>query len=189
MNTIQLRPTGARLDAPERCEVAVVYDDVASRVRAIHLSENLASRFEGDLDFNFTWWNVRFLKDPQISSLAEEAVAEADLVLFSISQAAEPAPALKDWIKRWLSRRQSDEGALAVLLDQSTASKDQITPLESYLRKVAEGGHMDFLPRMMPAATATSSRHSPRDPRTDKKSLGDNPRPLSQENSHWGINE
>src|SRR5256885_3820941 len=170
MNAIQLRPTGARLDTPERCEVAVVYDDIASRVRAIHLSESLASRFHGDLDFNFTWWNVRFLKDPQISRLAENAAAQADLVLFSISQASEPAPVLKDWIRRWLAHRESDEGALAVLLDQSTASKDQITPLEFYLRKVAEGGHMDFLPRMMPQAS----------PRTLS---------VSHENSHWGINE
>src|SRR5882762_3446595 len=177
MNAIQLRPTAPPLDTPELCQVAVVYDDVASRVRAIHLSENLASRFEGDLDFNFTWWNVRFLKDPQISRLAEEAVAEADLVLFSISQAAEPAPALKEWIKRWLSRRQSDEGALAVLLDQSTATKDQITPFELYLRKVAEGGHMDFLPRMIPVAAG--SRHSLRDRRTEKRPLGDNPSSLS----------
>jgi len=185
MNAIQLRPTGARLDIPERCEVAVVYDDIASRVRAIHLSENLASRFEGDLDFNFTWWNVRFLKDPQISTLAENAAAEADLVLFSISQAAEPATPLKAWIRRWLARRNSDEGALAVLLDQSTASKDQVTPLESYLRKIAEGGHMDFLPRMTPASQA-----SPRDSRKIKapaatpKAFG-----VSHENSHWGINE
>jgi len=170
MNAIQLRPTGIRLDAPERCEVAVVYDDIAARVRAMHVSENLASRFEGDLDFNFTWWNVRFLKDPQISRLAEDAAAEADLVLFSISQATEPAPALKAWIKRWLALRRSDEGALAVLLDQSIATKDQITPLESYLRTVAEGGHMDFLPRMTPQAPARTVS-------------------VSHQNSHWGINE
>ena len=190
MNAIQLDPAGARLDIPERCEVAVVYDDVASRVRAIRLSESLTSRFAGDLDFNFTWWNIRFLKDPQISVLAEEAAAEADLVLFSISQAGEPAPALKDWVKRWLACRKSNDGALAVLLDQSVASKDQITPLESYLRKVAEGGRMDFLPELIPPLTAgIDSRQSLRDPRTERQSSGENPHSLSRENSHWGINE
>jgi len=187
MNAIQLRPTGPRLDNPERCEVAIVYDDIASRVRGMHLSENLASRFKGDLDFNFTWWNVRFLKDPQISSLAEEAAAEADLVLFSISQAAEPAPALKNWIRRWLTRRQGDEGAMAVLLDQSTATKDQITPLESYLRKVAEGGRMDFLPRMMPIAVP--SRNGGRHSSTATESVRETPVSAPHENSHWGINE
>jgi len=186
MNAIQLTPREARLDTPERCEVAVVYDDIASRVRAIHLSENLASRFEGDLDFNFTWWNIRFLKDPQISTLAENAAAEADLVLFSISKAAEPATPLKNWIRRWLTRRQSDEGALAVLLDQSTASKDQVTPLESYLRKMAEGGHMDFLPRMMPMAAAPSSARHAGDIKAPAR---DSSGSISHENSHWGINE
>src|SRR5262245_45984565 len=138
MKAIHLDPTGRSLDIPERCEVAVVYDDVASRVRAIRLSENLTNRFAGDLDLNFTWWNIRFLRDPQIAVLAEDAAAEADLVLFSISQVGEPAAALKDWTKRWLARRKSNDGALAVLLDQSVESKDQITPLESYLRKAAE---------------------------------------------------
>lgn len=188
MNAIQLSPTGPRLDTPERCEVAVVYDDIASRVRAMHLSESLANRFEGDLDFNFTWWNIRFLKDPQISNLAEEAAAEADLVLFSIGEAAEPAPALKAWIRRWLARRQSDEGALAVLLDQTIATKDHITPLESYLRKVADGGHMDFLPRMMPVepdmGPDSPNRKASVSDNSVRKSFG-----VAHQNSHWGINE
>src|SRR5438046_10669156 len=69
MNAIQLTPREARLDTPERCEVAVVYDDIDSRVRAIHLSENLASHFDGDFDLNFTLRNVRSLNAPQISTL------------------------------------------------------------------------------------------------------------------------
>src|SRR5688572_1395837 len=77
---------------PERCEVAIVYFDKPSRDRAIHLCDTLLERFKDDLDFEFTWWNVRYLTDPHIAHLASEAIANSDLIVFAAGENAELSP-------------------------------------------------------------------------------------------------
>src|SRR6267142_1820248 len=143
MNATQRHGDGGWLPRSDRCEVAVVYDDIFARDRAISLCDRLASHFKGDLDFKFTWWSVRFLKDPEIAHLAEEASSKADLLLFSSSAGVEPSPDLKGWIEGWLAHRGDQEGALAV---QVNKVKGEVTPLESYLSTVARRGHLDYLP-------------------------------------------
>ena len=92
MSVSQLKTGGGWIEAPERCEVAVVYDDIASRDRAIRVCDSLANRFKDDLDFEFTWWNVRFFEDPAIEQLAEQAAAAADLIFFSTARSTEFTP-------------------------------------------------------------------------------------------------
>jgi len=176
MNAIPRQQEGGWRPPGDQCEVAVLYDDSSARDRAISLCDRLASHFKGDLDFNFTWWSVRFLKDPEIAHLAEEASRQADLLLFSASEGLEPSAELKGWIEEWLAHRGDGEAALAV---QVKKAKGETTPLESYLNAVARRGHLDYLPLIVPEAG-----HGPSSPQRLFLS-----NPLSAESSHWGINE
>jgi len=187
MTATHLKPDGVWFEGTGRCEVAVVYDDTSSRDRAIRMCDNLVNRFKDDLDFAFTWWNVRFFENPEIEQLAEQAAAEADLIFFSSAGAAEPSLEVKKWIEGWLACRETQEGALAVWVDKSTEMQDRITPLEFYLRDVAERGHLDFLPLVYPAATISQDpirRQVSQDVRRPENQLPNSP-PIS----HWGINE
>lgn len=187
MSASQLKAGGGWIDAPERCEMAVVYDDTASRDRAIRICDSLVNRFKGDLDFEFTWWNVRFFEDPAIEHLAEQAAAAADLIFFSIARSTEPSLEVKNWIEGWLACRETQEGALAVWVDKSSEIQDKISPLEIYLREVAQRGHLDFLPLISPAAPIAPevirNQGSP-----GASGPGDD-LPLPPPISHWGINE
>ena len=156
---------------PERCEVAIVYFDKPSRDRGIHLCDTLLQRFKDDLDFHFTWWNVRYLTDPHIAHLASDAIVNSDLIVFAAGENAELSPEVKKRLERWMRRRQGREGALAVYLKAPSNAAEQ-SPLNAYVRAVAERSHMDYL-----GSAATEMRH---DPTFDQ---------FRFPTSHWGINE
>lgn len=149
MNEMELQfAAGPATHAHEQCEMAIVYADETARERAIQLCGRLAARFRMDPKFEFSWWNVRYLKDPQIAELAAQVAARADLLLFS-SSGGEPQRELKNWIRSWLPRRRG-QGALVAWVNRS--GKAKTTQLELYLEDVAEQGEMDFLPLIAPAA-------------------------------------
>ena len=146
MKEMELRSGGA---ASEQCRMAIVYDDESARERAMHLCDRLATQFRKDPQFDFSWWNIRYLKDPQVSELAAQVAARADLLLFSSSR-AEPPAELKKWIKAWLPRRRGHGGALVTWVNRSAQAV--ATQLELYLKDVAQEGEMDYLPLIDPAA-------------------------------------
>ena len=156
---------------PERCEVAIVYFDKPSRDRAIHLCDTLLQRFKDDLDFHFTWWNVRYLTDSHIAHLASEAIINSDLIVFAAGENAELSPGVKKRLERWMRKRQGREGALAVYLEAPSDAAQQ-NPLDAYARGVAARAHLDYV-----AAPEPDTR---RDPTFDQ---------FRFPTSHWGINE
>lgn len=146
MNETELQLEGAAL---EQCQMAIVYDDDSARERAMHLCNRLAKQFRKDPKFDFSWWNIRFLEDPQVAELAAQVAARADLLLFSSSR-SEPPLELKKWINAWLPRRRGHGGALVTWVNRSAQAV--ATQLELYLEGVAQQGQMDFLPLIDPAA-------------------------------------
>ena len=187
MSATQIKPGGGWLDGSGHCEVAVVYDGTPSRDRAVHMCDSLVNRFKDDLDFEFTWWNVRFFENPEIEHLAEQAAAQADLIFYSSAGPAEPSPDVKKWVEGWLACREGEEGALAVWIGKPGEVQGTVTPLESYLREVARRGHMDFLPFVYPTATISTDliAHQPNPGVLSPANKFPTPPPMSQ----WGINE
>lgn len=133
----------------EQCEMAILYDDDSARDRAMHLCKRLDLQFRKDPQFDFSWWNIRYLKDPQVAELAAQVAARADLLLFSTTRGKPPAE-LKKWIGEWLPRRRGHGGALVTWVNRS--SEATATQLELFLKDVARKGEMDYLPLIDPAA-------------------------------------
>src|SRR5215469_18601593 len=69
---------------PEVCQVAMVYEDPATRDYAIQLCDSLSRKFQDDLEFEFTWWGFKYLSDPEIAQQASRAAAEADLIVVCV---------------------------------------------------------------------------------------------------------
>jgi hypothetical protein len=146
-----------------------VYFDKPSRDRAIHLCDTLLERFKDDLDFEFTWWNVRYLTEPHVAHLASEAIVNSDLIVFAAGENAELSPQVKRRLERWMRQRQGREGALAVYLEAPSTAEN---PLDAYARGVAARAHLDYV-----APTVAETRHH---------STFDQ---FKFPTSHWGINE
>src|SRR5688572_13918457 len=151
MNEMELKHGDASTKRTDQCEMAIFYDDDFARDRAMHLCGRLTDQFHQDPRFDFSWWRIRHLKDPAVAQLASQAAARADLVFVSSSR-GEPPVELKEWVKKWLPRRQGQEGALVAWVDRSSSGKKKQTQLELFLRDVAKAGQLDFLPLMEAAA-------------------------------------
>ena len=126
---------------PEVCSIVVIYEDAATRDRAVHLCNALAHRFSEELDFEFTWWRFKFLSEPEIARQAARAALEADLIVVSVHHEADLPLEVKAWFERWLSDQQPTEGALVVL----HAPQEPVVP-DQYLRLVALRANLDYLP-------------------------------------------
>ena len=130
---------------PEVCTVVVLYADPITRSAAVELCDNLAKKFGTEMDFEFTWWGFKYLNDEEIGRQAASAALTADLILVSIQRAEDLPLEVKAWFEKWLSERESSEGALVVL--QAGAQRE--VPAQSrdpYLQLVALRARLDYLP-------------------------------------------
>lgn len=135
---------GARL-----CTGAVVYEDTPARDAAIALGKSLARRFEGDLEFEFTWWRFKYLGDSEIARLAAQAAVQADLVILSVRNMNAVTTELAPWFDLWITQRARSEGAL-VVLRQPAAERDWMPLENSYFEALAQRANMDYLPLGIP---------------------------------------
>src|SRR5437867_2197069 len=81
--TIQVAERQTATDSSDACIVAVLYEDVSARDRAIQVCDGLAQEFMKDLQFEITWWKFKYLSDPSIAQDAAQAASKADLILVS----------------------------------------------------------------------------------------------------------
>jgi hypothetical protein len=165
-----------RVESPECCVSAILYDEPRSRDLALALCDQLQARFWRDLDFEFTWWNLRFLADPHIAWSAAQAVSAADVIVFSLQDQVGLAGDIKGWIETWLPDRHGRTGALATLTLAPAEVLKHSPASVSFLESVAQRAGMDFLPLAASAAIAKPALRWPVFP----------PIPAP---SNWGINE
>ena len=148
-----ITPSPARTLKTERGELSVliVYEDHATRDRAMSTRDSLVRKHWADFEFNFSWWKFAYLRDSAIAAAAASAAASANVVIFSAHVGKELPPVVKSWVEKWASKREGQKGALVALIG---TPEDVMTPTHYYLRNVAVRTKMDYLP---PAANVPSS--------------------------------
>lgn len=148
MNRTITPPPGRRvLNERSTLSVVIVYEDQATRDRAMATCDYLVKRHWSDFEFDFSWWKFAYLRDPAIAAAAATAASEANMIIFSAQVGKELPPVVRGWVEKWSSKREKDRGALVALIG---SPEDALTPTHYYLRNVAVKSHMDFLP---PAST------------------------------------
>ncbi len=175
------------LATPERCTVAVVYEDGAARDLTIQICEDLAQKFSDDLQFEFSWWRFKYLSDEEIARRAAETTEVADLILVSVNTPEGFSPAVKAWFEEWAARRTAD-GAIALV---RTASRRLIDDgsVEAYVRRIAERAKLDFLAVSAGGSSADSSdRLSEAFLASGQPAFQEGNKPHFH-SSGWGINE
>ena len=123
---------------------AVVYEDTASRDRALRLCDDLVRNLWNDFDFDFSWWRFDYLEDPAIARLAAESALWSDITMFSSGSVSDLPVPVRKWVDDWSHRRLADAAVLVALVGAGANPGD--TPVHFYLRQKAAQAHMDFLP-------------------------------------------
>jgi len=180
-----------RSEAETVCSVVVVYEDAATRDRAMGVCEHLVHAFRGQIEFDVGWWKFRYLLDPELAQAATRDAADADMIIVSAHADAELTTAVKDWMETWAAHRADREGALVALVEAGSSRARNAPPLEFYLRALARRARMDFLApvdqgrsQMGPFSLAPVHLHaSPGTPIL--RGLPHDPKPPP----HWGLNE
>jgi len=172
-------------------KATVIYDDFDFATRAAALLERVAVRVHEAMKWDVKPWRLDVLKE---SSLAEAAVAEAadaDLLVFALSQTPSPPVELTVWLQQWKTYRQIEDVAVMVL---SPAEHPAATPLWLELKQFAARYGLAFLSSRDVRENGDSmqfvyqlwQRKQPTAPALEL--LAESP-PPPRPPPHWGINE
>lgn len=134
----------ARWEPKYPFDLAVVYEDTATRNRAMQLYDHLAQQLLDEYDFQCSWWKLDHLDNPGLCDQAADAAAEANMVIVSLRGDQGPSTVFEQWLHGWLSRRGDQKSALVVLLGEKGERGSQTRHLQSQLQQAARQARMDF---------------------------------------------
>ena len=139
------RPTSGTGESKETWFVVVLYDDTATRQRAMEVCDHLAQRFWSEVDLKFHWWRTDFLEDAGMAATAADNSRDADFILVSILPDREIAPEVRSWFEAWINQRGGREGALIDLIAATEPSLLTAQRKRLFLREAAHRAGMDYL--------------------------------------------
>ena len=163
------------------CQFCVLSEDQPAYELAIETCNAVMGRCGAEFTFAFHFWKFNDLTSPASAQSAAEAVADADIILFSM-RIHEPPPAMMSWLEACFQSRTKPEGALALIVNQSANMNPMLEILEQRMRSVADRLRMDFLP-LIPFPTTPSAEVLA----TPSLALCDADSRSSWD--HWGLNE
>jgi len=170
------------LDGADPCQLVVLSENPVAHESAMEICSGVMARFEAELAFTFNYWKLKDLSDPVSAHWAEEAVARADILLFSL-QSPELTPETLNWLESCIQLRTKSEGALALMVTKLPGTIPVFESLLYRMQYLANRLRMDFLPLIpllagmgIEALTGLSSAARTR--------AGEEPG-----GNHWGLNE
>ena len=170
------------LEGADPCQILVLYEDAVAHDVAMEVCGRVLAHFEAELAFAFSFWKFKDLDNPVLAHWAAEAVARADIMLFSLP-GRDLSPETMNWLDLCVQARTKAEGALAVMV---TGHHDMDLVVEALLSRLQFAAHrlrMDFLPLLPAVAVARfgiSANPSPAWMAEAREEAG---------TSHWGLNE
>jgi hypothetical protein len=182
MSTATLVQETLSLEGANPCQFLVVYEDAVAHDLAMEVCGGVMARFEAELAFAFSFWKIKDLNDPASAHRAAEAVARADIILFSLP-AHDLSPETSQWLDACVQARTKAEGALALILTEPPVADLAVGALLSRLQFAARLLQMDFLPLLPPLpdrGIEASAASWPARLNEFQEEPGGN---------HWGLNE
>ena len=143
--------------------------------------EMICRQLQPEFRVEESWWNFHALAHPSLRDVTVADAARADIILIALHNATDPLWMLRAWVDAWSNRRETEEGALVLLLPTSSEEASNSGSIEVYLREAARIAPMDFFVNAPPISLIERS-HASR--RLAAKQL------YSCESTRcWGINE
>ena len=153
MNSMLIKPTASDslVDKGDLFSAIVLYEDLATRHRAMQICDRLVQKFWADVEFDFSWWRFDFLHDSALAGDAVRLAARSELILLAAHAGRELPPAIKNWIESWLPIREPGFGVLVAMIGTEEDRLRGLSPIHVYLREAAQRANMDYLPQVIDA--------------------------------------
>lgn len=148
---------------PQPCSIAVLFDDAASRARAIHLCDHLVRQFWQDMHFRMNWWKTAQLENADIAQAAAWSVRHAQIVIVSAVNRTELPELVKTWLDSALVKSTGDGRMLIGFGAAATTPGGDAPRLLRDLQNCATRAGLDFLPRLTPSLGVVASQQARRD--------------------------
>lgn len=120
-----------------------IYDSPRANREAVSASEVVLRELGEDIEVDRSSWDLNSLAPGADWTVAADAAARADVILFALSETS-PSEPLKKWIDEWQKKRVIDGGLLALI---PSGESETGGDLAEYLYETAVSAHMDFLCR------------------------------------------
>jgi hypothetical protein len=124
--------------------IVIAYEDLAAGVRAKQTFDYLLAELGGRFTFTCKLWKFRILEAPQLSEIAAQDAAEADMIMVAAHGHQELPSAVRGWINLWLQRAGRRDRALVALVDSQDGDTTKPNPICSHLHEVAKRGNLDY---------------------------------------------
>ena len=191
MNSLLAKSSGPLVKKEDSFSAVVLYEDHATRDRAMEVCDRLVHKFWADVEFEFNWWRFDFLNDSALASEAVQLAARSELILLAAHAGRELPPQVKSWINGWLPIREPGIGVLVAMVGTEADQLKGLSPIHVYLRETAQQANMDYLPQVIDgplgkfeASIETISKRAEKVTTLLDNILHRPPTPL-----RWGINE
>ncbi len=125
--------------------IFAVYEHDLNRKRAQLMQEELTRRLGHSLNFSVSWWRLKPFWHPKMRQLAADAIAKADIILFSLLSGGELPPALTKWIEEQLLHNATHRASLLALLETGGMIVPRLSSAEIYLSHLASKAGVDCL--------------------------------------------
>ena len=134
------------------CAVVAVYEDAATREKALRFCDSLVQQYWAETQLQVSWYGFEALTDEEASADAATKARVADLVVFSLLPPGDVPIELKAWVGRWAESRGEREGAIVGLGDPAGYGG---TPTAKFvwLRRQAHKAGLDYLTKAPPTMT------------------------------------
>lgn len=169
-------------DSRDVCTIVILYDDDATRTRALDACDFLVNQFWQEVELEFHWWRTDFLSDATLGTVASKNAVAADFLLVCLDLHQGITPTLEAWFESWLVYRSGCEGAL-MDLTSTRKPNDDSRQTETFLREVSKRGCFEYLTAIPDDGKALNIL-----PRVNHQSI-DEILGESRPPSHFGLNE
>ena len=83
MNSLLAKAADSLAKKGDPFSAVVLYEDHATRDRAMDVCDRLVHRFWADVEFDFSWWRFDFLRDSTLAGDAVRVAARSELILLA----------------------------------------------------------------------------------------------------------
>lgn len=135
----------------------VTYEDFSTGNLALSVFDRIFPGFNPVFAFSTrNVWKFDLLEIAPFREMAALEAAHADMIIISAHATAELPAAVKRWMEAWIKKRNSEPGALVILLEGHRQRGMLDDRMEAYLQTCALRGGMDLFVQRL------GSHHRPR---------------------------
>lgn len=131
-------------------KIVIGYGDLADGHRAMKTCQRLIERLGREFQFSTSLWKFNLLGAPKQTKAAAQDAAEADMLIISTRGVGELPGEVKKWVSALAGKGRGGARALIALLDEADERGEGVSPIHSYLQKVAQQANVEFFSSKFP---------------------------------------